>query len=191
MDVARHRVAASGPCYARCVTKRVRTILTERIPSDEHRKRRACTDYNHSTELPAAQSVLCNRSPKLRSGRLPKVVHHKVLGYVEITQSVPASSVEEHQAGERIGVRVPDQSTRTGIKAFAPGITALNLKSVAHPFCEPRLKAMINGAVIPPECANPTHIGVEPRTTADWVRPEIPGGGQGRQDHITVIGAER
>src|SRR6202011_1106389 len=94
---------------------------------------------------------------------LPKVIHHKVLGYVEVTQAMPASPVEEHQAGERIGVRISEQSTRTGVQAFAPGITALNLKPVAHPFCEPRLKAMINGAVIPPECANSPHVFVESR----------------------------
>ena len=65
--------------------KRIRAILAKRIPRDKDRKRRARTDNNHSTEFPAAQSMLCNRSAKLWSGRLPKVIHHKVLSYVEVT----------------------------------------------------------------------------------------------------------
>src|SRR6202040_2594937 len=67
-------VIATGSCHARRESKRIRAVLTERIPPDKDRKGRAGTGNKDSTGFPAAQDVLRNHSPKLWRGKLPKVV---------------------------------------------------------------------------------------------------------------------
>ncbi len=155
--------------------------------------------------------MLPNESRKLWSGKLPDVVQNKVVGYVEVTQAAPALAVEKHEARKRIFVRVAEQTTGAHIDALAPGVAALRLKSVAHPFCNARLKALVIGTGTPREQANGTDVGIEPRAGDGaalcagrqearsariaipiWsARPEVADRRQRWNHHVAVIGAER
>src|ERR1700737_2848664 len=122
----------------------------------------AGTGAQCSPNFPTPKSGFRDCSPELRRWNLPQVVQHKVVGYVEIADPTPATAVKKHQAGERIRVWIAQQATRTHVNAFAPRITGLRLKPVAHPLCQPGLKAVIRGTVIPECCPNATHVGIQP-----------------------------
>src|SRR5258708_11341021 len=129
-------------------------------------------------------------------------MHNKRAPNVEIGESPGQPHVEPIQTGDGVAKGVTRKCGRARVNALAPGISALNLETMAHALRQLQFESINVGAPLIEHATNVAKVGIDRSggspcvrsadevATGIYLRPQISAGGFRRAGRISILHAE-
>src|SRR5713101_7366100 len=165
-----------------------------------HRKGRTASRGDDGAEFPPPCQV--RREARLGAGHVPDESTHNDLPHIKVTGSDSILFAQKKRHGDRIGVGVAGNWSRTGVPALAIGVRQLALQARTHGFLELSLKALIGGLAVKQNWANSCAAGgarSDATIRAGPVRIELIGirgdnnacGSHNWRNKVDIVGSDR